>query len=67
MKGKILKASVIILLIITMTIANFIFVGNTLISYALDNISTNNNNIEFSAYFKNENGEEVTNIETRIL
>lgn len=63
MKGKILKASVIILLIITMTIANFIFVGNTLISYALDNISTNNNNIEFSAYFKNENGEEVTNIE----
>lgn len=63
MKGKILKASVIILLIITMTIANFIFVGNTLISYAIDNISTNNNNIEFSAYFKNENGEEVTNIE----
>lgn len=66
MKGKILKASVIILLIITMTIANFIFVGNTLISYALDNISTNNNNIEFSAYFRNENGDEVTNIERGI-
>lgn len=66
MKGKILKASVIILLIITMTIANFIFVGNTLISYALDNISTNNSNIEFSVYFKDENGEQVTNIEREV-
>ena len=66
MEGKILKVSVIILLIITMTMANFIFVGNTLFSYAVDNISTNNDNIEFSAYFKDDNGEKTTNIEKSI-
>lgn len=66
MKGKILKVSVIIVLILAMTMTNFIFVGNSLISYALDNISTNNSNVEFSAYFKDATGQKVTNLEKGI-
>ena len=63
MKGKIFKVSVIIVLILTMTAANFIFVGNSLISYAVDSISTNNKNVEFKAYFKDSEGNEVDSIE----
>ena len=42
MKNKGLKISVVILLIITLTMTNFIFLGSSLISYAVDDISTNN-------------------------
>lgn len=63
MKNKGLKISVVILLIITLTMTNFIFLGSSLISYAVDNISTNHKNIEFSAYFKNDQGEKVTSID----
>ena len=48
MKNKGLKISVVILLIITLTMTNFIFLGSSLISYAIDDISTNNKNIELS-------------------
>lgn len=60
MKSKILKISVILLLIMTMTMVNFIYIGKTFISYAIDDISTNVKNIEFGAYFKDENGQKVT-------
>ena len=63
MKNKGLKISVVILLIITLTMTNFIFLGSSLISYAVDDISTNNKNIEFSAYFKNEQGEKVQSLD----
>ena len=63
MKNKILKISVVILLIMTLTMTNFIFLGSSIISYAADAISTNNKNIEFSAYFKNSNGEAVTSLD----
>ena len=66
MKGKIFKISVILLVILAMTMTNFIFVGSNLISYALDNISTNNNNMEFGVYFKDSNGNQVTSIEKSI-
>lgn len=66
MKGKIFKISVILLVILAMTMANFIFVGSNIISYALDNISTNNNNVEFGVYFKDSNGNQVSNIEKSI-
>lgn len=60
MKGKILKVSLVAILIIVMTMANFIFVGESLISYALDNTSvatdTNNRNVQFGAYFKDDSG-----------
>lgn len=64
MKNKIFKISVILVVILTMTMTNFVFVGSSLISYALDNNnSTNNNNVEFNAYFKNEKGDKVSNLD----
>lgn len=66
MKGKILKISVITLLILTMTMVNFVYVGNSIVSYAIDNISTNNNNVEFGVYFKDSDGNKVSNLETEI-
>lgn len=64
MKNKIFKICVILVMIATMTMTNFIFVGNSLISYALDsNNNTNHNNIEFNVYFKNEQGEKVSNLD----
>ena len=63
MKNKILKISVVILLIMTLTMSNFIFLGSSLISYAVDTRSTNHKNIEFGAYFKNDNGQKITTLE----
>lgn len=63
MKNKIFKISIILVMILTMTMTNFIFVGKNLISYAGDNITTNHKNIEFTAYFKNQEGKEVTTLE----
>ena len=39
MKNKIFKISVVLLLIMTLTMTNFIFLGSSIISYAADNIS----------------------------
>ena len=63
MKKGILKISVVILLILTLTMTNFIFLGSNLISYAADAISTNNKNIEFDAYFKDDSGQRTTTLE----
>ncbi len=64
MKNKVFKISVVLVIILTMTMTNFIFVGSSLISYALDNNSnTNNNNVEFNVYFKNEKGEHVSDLD----
>lgn len=64
MKNKIFKISVILVMILTMTMTNFIFVGSSLISYALDNNNnTSHNNIEFNSYFKNEKGEKVSSLD----
>ena len=63
MKSKILKVSVILLLIITMTMVNFIYIGKTFISYAIDDLSTNVQNIKFGAYFKDANEQKVTQLQ----
>lgn len=63
MKNKILKISMIILLIMTLTLTNFIFVGSSLISYAANTIETNNRNIEFDAYFVNGNNQAISSID----
>ncbi len=60
MKGKVFKVSVAMILIITLTLANFIFVGSNIVSYAMDGLTTNHKNIEFGTYFKDENGKKVT-------
>ena len=63
MKRSILKISTVILIILTMTMANFIFVGKGLIAYAAEGISTNHQNVEFEAYFKDVDGKKVTSME----
>ena len=63
MKNKLLKISIIVALILTMTIANFIFVGSSFITYAADALSTNNANIEFNAYFKDKEGNNTNSLE----
>ena len=52
MKNKIFKISIVLVMILSMTMTNFIFVGANLISYAADEISTNHKNVEFETYFK---------------
>lgn len=55
-----------IALIISLTLYYFIFVANNAITYAIDVVKTNNHNVDFSAYFVNENGEKVDNISQNI-
>ena len=62
MKNKVFKVIIVSIIILTMTMANLLFVGYGLISYAVDDNNTNNNNVQFSSYFKNEKGEKVTEL-----
>ena len=59
MKNKVLKSAIIILLLVVITMADFMLVGKEFITYALKNMenSTNHENVEFAAYFKTEEGE----------
>ena len=63
MKEKLLKKMLVIALIFSLTMVNFLFVGFNMVSYAADVLtqssSTNNKNVEFTAYFKNDTGEKV--------
>ena len=67
MKVNILKRVLIILLVFTLTSTNFLFVGASAFSYAVDiynsEIETNNKNVTFDVYFKDENGNKITNKE----
>ena len=55
-----------ILAIFALTVSDFVFVGQTAVSYAIDAVKTNHANVEFSAYFQNENGERIEKIEKNI-
>lgn len=66
MKGKIFKVCIVLMLVLAMTMTNFVFVGSSLISYAFDDISTNNKNVEFGVYFKDDNGGQVSSIEKNV-
>ena len=67
MEKKIFKKVLAILTIVMIMATDFFVLGSNLISYAatLDS-STNNENIEFSAYFKNESGTRVDSISKSI-
>ena len=55
MRSKVFKIVVAILLVMTLTMVNFIYVGAGLVSYAAEKVSTNHKNVEFTAELKNEN------------
>lgn len=67
MERKMLKKLLIVLTIIMLTATDFFMLGTGLVSYAesLEN-ATNNDNVEFSTYFKNANGEKVQSLETSV-
>lgn len=68
MKEKILQAITAMVLIITMTMANFILLGASVVSYAAEAINaekaTSHKNVEFMAYFVDGNGNQVTDTKT---
>ena len=53
-------------IIITMTLYYFLLVGKIAVSYAIDEVKTNHANVEFNAYFQNENGDKVGEKEASI-
>ena len=66
MRNKNLKLIISVLLVMTLTMTNFLFVGSSLISYAVENVSTNHKNVEFEVYFKTSEGKEVETLEKEI-
>lgn len=70
MDKKILKTITILMLITTLTMANFVLICADAVSIAADAINadeaTNNKNVDFAAYFKNENGEQVDSIDAKM-
>lgn len=64
MKQRILQVITSLLLIITLTMANFLLLCVDVVSYAAEEISTNHKNVEFMAYFKDEKGNKITEMDT---
>ena len=60
---KVLNKLVAIIAILAMTISDFMLVGANLVSYAVDVAKTTVNNVEFSSYFIDANGEKVSKVE----
>ena len=69
-REDIIKKLVAILLIVALTMVDFALVGTELVSYAVDatmlGTETNNKNVTFDAYFKDENGAAITSKEESI-
>ena len=64
-RGKFIQKIVAVLIIMVMTLADFSLIGANVISYALDMVATNSDNVEFSAYFiKQEEGKQQLLTET---
>ena len=55
-----------ILAIFALTVSDFVFVGKSAVSYAIDAVKTNHANVEFSAYFQDESGEKIEKVEENI-
>ena len=55
MKNKVLKIVIVVILLTALTMANFIYVGYGLVSYAANSIATNHQNVEFDAQLKEGN------------
>lgn len=65
--GKRMFQKIIAVLLIFMLIsADFALAGQIAVSYAIDAVKTNNKNVEILAYFENENGDKISNIENVI-
>ena len=69
MKQRILQVITAMLLIVTLTMANFILLCVDVVSYAAETInmesSTNHKNVEFMAYFKDADGSKVDSLDAK--
>ena len=54
------------LVIMMLTLSDFLFVGQVAVSYAIDASNTNNANVSFSAYFLDNNGGKIEKLEENI-
>ena len=61
---RIIKKYVSILIVLTLTVADFSWVGINLVSYAADTIATNNDNVYYNAYFDTSN--QVTEVDAEV-
>ena len=66
LKTRRFNAVIALEIILSMTLYYFVLIGFTAITYAIDLVQTNNHNIDFSAYFINENGEKINSAEKSI-
>ena len=66
LKTRKLNALIAIEIIISMTFYYFLLVGSAAVTYAIDVVQTNNHNIDFSAYFIDENGEKQESIKREV-
>ena len=48
---RIVKKVVAMLVVLTLTLADFSWVGINLVSYAVDTIGTNNENVNYNVYY----------------
>ena len=67
-KNSVIKKIVAFLLILVLTMFDFMLLGTEIVSYAANAIetATNNKNVTFDSYFKDENGVIVTEKEAKI-
>lgn len=65
-KTKMINKICAILVIFALTVSDFLLIGKTAVSYAINVVKTNHANIEYSAYFENEKGERIEKIEENI-
>ncbi|MCI9063018.1 MAG: hypothetical protein HFJ17_00180 [Clostridia bacterium] len=63
---RIIQKTIAALMVIILILADFAFVGASVISYAIDMVATNNNNVEFAAYFVDKDKQKVTQIDSNI-
>lgn len=57
LKTKKFNAVIALEIILSMILYYFVLIGYTAITYAIDLVETNNHNVDFTAYFIDENGE----------
>ena len=61
-----LQRVISIISIIVVALLDFVPIGMSAVSYAIDVSETNNSNVSFYAYFQDENGKEINNIDSNI-
>lgn len=57
---NLLNKIIAIILIIVLTLADILVIGLNFVSLAIEMVATSSDNVEFEAYFKNQNNEKVT-------